>query len=82
MKTHFKTINYNSVRIEIDQGISGNNIRLTYQLVNSQGQPIEYFPPNYTVTDYSTQNLDQLIVEAKQVVDDLIKENHPDIVVN
>ena len=68
-----ETISHKGVKIEISEIFVGNNLRLNYRLINSQGKQIDFIP-RVSVVNYSTQNKEQLIEDAHKEIAWLIQE--------
>jgi|APFre7841882793_1041355.scaffolds.fasta_scaffold144637_1 hypothetical protein len=80
IKIPFATDNYKNVRIEIYKEMIGSNLRLTYELINANGQTIEdYYISGFTDMNYRIDHQDILITDARKVIDSLIKAENPSL---
>ncbi|MBD2663412.1 hypothetical protein [Richelia sinica] len=78
MKIHFATDNYRNVRIEIYKEMIGSNLRLTYELINANGQTIkDYYISGLTDMNYPLDRQRELIRDARMVIDSLINAEKP-----
>ena len=68
-----ETISHQGVTIEISEILVQTNPRLKFRLINSQGEEIG-FVSSVSVVNYSTQQKELLIKDAREEIDRLIQE--------